>query len=360
MARRRRIPILFVALGMLISGSSAQAAAPGVVVHTLPAAGTAAASNLVAAIRDSKARHARLYVSWATLEPAPGQFGDLAAYDSLVDRLTALRVKVNFVVTGTPAWAGGGDRIAAPPAADYADFLRRLATHFRGRVAAYEVWNEEDDGAFWRSPDPAAYAALLKAAYPAGKEGDPDALIGVGGLTGNNYAYLADVYAQGAKGNFDFVGVHTDNGCNLVDPRTAFRDPGAGRVGRFSFTGYREVRQTMLDNGDDKPIRMTELGWSVTTKKCGRKPGGVSQAQQAAFLTRAYACLAADRYVTEGTWFSLGDFGTAENPGNRFGLIDSKGKRRPSFAAFQKAGSAAANRGCGLRRDRAPPTLSGK
>ena len=50
----------------------------------------------------------------------------------------------------------------------------------------------------------------------------------------------------------------------------------------------------MLDHGDDKPIWMTELGWSVTGERCphgnGQGTAGVSPAKQAAFLTRAYAC----------------------------------------------------------------------
>src|SRR3954447_14905251 len=84
---------------------------------------------------------------------------------------------------------------------------------------------------------------------------------------------------------------------------------GAGRIGRFSFLGFRTVREVMVANGDgDGTIWMTELGWSTATSICGRgtwtgqKPAGVSEAQQAANLSEAYHCLAANPYVETGLW----------------------------------------------------------
>ena len=108
------------------------------------------------------------------------------------------------------------------------------------------------------------YAALLKAAYPAIKAADPAASVLVGGLVGNDFEFVERLYDNGAKGSFDGVGVHTDTACLTTDPREYYREP-SGRIGRYSFTGYREVRATMLAHGDDKPVWMTELGWASTT-----------------------------------------------------------------------------------------------
>jgi hypothetical protein len=227
-------------------------------------------------------------------------------------------------------------------------------------VLAYEVWNEPDFPAFWQGgATPAAYAALLRVAYTGAKAGDPNAKVGIGGLVGNDYSFFSALYDQGARGSFDFVGVHTDVDCLRTDPRRAIRDLD-GRVSRGSFTGYREVRQTMLDHGDEKPIWITELGWSTTTVGCPvnrRVPAGVSPAAQAAFLRRAYACLAADPYVQMGTWFSLADAGPENAIATRFGLTTFGGARRPAFAAFQRARTVAPNRSCGLQVDRAPPRV---
>ena len=80
-----------------------------------------------------------------------------------------------------------------------------------GGVAAYEVWNEEDETQFWGgTPNPAQYAAILKATYPAIKSADPQAKVLLGPLTGNNYDFLSALYDNGAQGSFDAASVHTD------------------------------------------------------------------------------------------------------------------------------------------------------
>ena len=333
----------------------AGAAAPGVV---LPNPGDPATQTKVIS---SGARHVRVFASWRMLEPVQGQFSKdiLPGYDLLADRMKSAGIRVSFVVVQTPAWIGGP--ATPPPPSAFADFMRRLAAHFRGRVEGYEVWNEPDDDVFWQgSASPGAYANLLRWAYPAVKQSDPAAKVGIGGLVGNDYNYLNDLYSAGAQGHFDFVGLHTDTACNRTDPRQALRDVD-GRVSRWSFTGYREVRATMLDHLDDKPIWMTELGWSVTGARCQsnpKEPGGVTRDQQATFLTHAYACLAADSYVENASWFSLADVGAADTIGFRYGLWDWTGAARPALAAFQRAGNVAPDRSCGLPVDRSSAGIS--
>ena len=306
----------------------------------LPNPGDQATQAQIAA---SGAKHVRVFASWRMLELQRGQFTPyiLSGYDALANRMKAAGIPVYFVVTQTPVWASGSHAPNAPPPADaYADFIRRLAAHFRGRVGAYEIWNEPDEAFSWEGEaTPAAYAALLKPAYSAVKSADPAAKVGVGGLVANHFRFVEGLYAAGAKGYFDFVGVHTDTACNLADPRVAGRDE-AGRISRWSFTGYREVRASMLDRGDDKPIWMTELGWSVTGERCphgnGQGIAGVSPAKQAAFLTRAYACLAADPYVERASWFSLADFGVTDHIGLRYGLYRLARQRAPGAGRLQE------------------------
>ena len=103
-----------------------------------------------------------------------------------------------------------------------------------------------------------------------------------------------------------------------------------------SFLAYREVHKVMLANGDDKPIWMTELSWRTTSAICpegawaGQKPEGVSEVQQATYLTQAYHCLAQDPYVKVALWFPIQDEGPVVS-----GLLRSDGSRKPSFAAMQ-------------------------
>jgi hypothetical protein len=300
-------------------------------------------------VRGSGAQWARNFVSWNELEPVRGQY-DTKLLDAHAASLAALRshgLKPVLTVVLAPAWASGSADPSAPPAdpADYARFVGFLAGYpgIRGNVAAYELWNEEDAPQWWTgAPDAGAYTALLQAAYPAVKAADPAATVLVGGLTGSDHGFLEQIYAAGGQGSFDGVAVHSDVACSLVSPDHYYRDP-SGRISQYSFTGYREVHQTMVAHGDgDKGIYMTELGWSTSTKRCdqgmwkGRKAGGVDEAHQAAYLTQAYRCLAADPYVRMAAWFTLNDTSAANTPDTRFGLLRRSGSQKPAARAFKK------------------------
>jgi hypothetical protein len=85
------------------------------------------------------------------------------------------------------AWAGNtscakGNCIQLPPFPDQVDefgvFAGKVAAHFKGRVNAYEIWNEPT-----YTMGDKVYASLLKAAYPQIKANDPGAtVVGMAGI----------------------------------------------------------------------------------------------------------------------------------------------------------------------------------
>ena len=164
-------------------------------------------------------------------------------------------------------------------------------------------------------------------------------------MVGNDMDFLAALYSHGAQGHFDAVGVHTDTACLTNGPDAYYRDE-RGRIGRYTFTGYREVHAVMSAHGDGaKPIWMTELGWntqSTRPRSCntgtwaGKKRIGVSEQRQARFLRAAYRCLAADPFVGVALWFGLQDIrGSAHARG--YGLFRSSGKRQAVREGVQAA-----------------------
>lgn len=321
---------------------------------------------------------ARVFMTWATVEPSSKGNIDpnvIAGYDQRIKALRADGIKVLLIVTTAPNWSHPTvNDITAPPdnPNDFADFMAFLADRYAGQVQGFELWNEPDDRVHWRNgPQPAAYAGLVKAAYPKIKAAlaakGADATVTTAGMVGNNFEFLEQLYANGIKGHMDAVGVHTDTACLLREPEFYYREE-SGRVGRFSFTGYREVHQTMVNHGDGhKQVWMTEMGWSTTPGICtigtdaGKKPGGVSAAQQAEFLKRAYACLQSDPYVGMAVWFSLQDYSESEQYDHRLGLIDFDGTRKPAFGAFQTLWTGAGpapNPNCGGKVDTDAPTVT--
>ena len=92
-------------------------------------------------------------------------------------------------------WPGTG-----PPddPKDWTDYLTALAQRYKGRIQAYEIWNEPNLDREWgdKTPDPAAYTAMLKASYQAIKAADPQALVvsaGMSPTTTNNAQAMPDL-----------------------------------------------------------------------------------------------------------------------------------------------------------------------
>jgi hypothetical protein len=129
----------------------------------------------------------------------------------------------------------------------------------------------------------------------------------------------------------------------------------------------------MKANGDgDKQIWMTEFGWAEAvgpgfTVLCdqgvdkGKKNGGVTRDEQAAFLKQAFACMAPDPFVKMASWFTLNDPGDYRTGVHGYGLIDWLGNERPILGAMQTVGNGAgagSNPNCGGKVDHDPPAAT--
>ncbi len=311
----------------------------------------------------------RLWASWEQTQPGPATWDQhmLDVSNQSVNEAKAKGLKVLMVVQRSPAWASGGKGGIHPPTdpSTFGAAMGGFAAKIPG-VDAWELWNEEDETIFWAGgADPAKYAAMVKSAYPAIKAAQPNDIVVTGATVGNNFDFIEALYGQGIKGYFDAVGVHTDTACLVNGPDVHYRDE-QGKIGRYTFTGYREVHSVMARHGDgDKPIWMTELGWNTqddspgscsTGMWAGQKPLGVSEDQQAEFLTQAYRCLAADPYVQVALWFGIQDI-----PGSKYaagyGLYRANGSAKPAAAAFKALGRGISPQPCGGVIDTTGPDI---
>jgi len=311
----------------------------------------------------------RIWGTWEHAQPSPDQF-DATYLDQLAAKAAdakARGIKVLMIIGRTPAWASGGRPATAPPSdpARFGRFMAEMARRIPA-VDAWELWNEPDGEEFWLGgPQPGVYAAMVKAAYPAIKAVQPKDIVVTGGMIGNNMDFLQALYDHGAQGHFDAVGVHTDTACLVNGPDVIYRDE-QGRIGQYSFTGYREVHAVMSRHGDGaKPIWMTELGWntqSTAPNSCsvgkwkGTKPLGVGEDEQARYLTQAYRCLAADPFVQTALWFGVQDIPGSAHAGG-FGLYRWDKSAKPSAAAFKALDGGIAAERCGGVIDNSGPEI---
>jgi len=287
------------------------------------------------AMASAGARWVRFDVGWHAFEPQQGEFKSyfVDRLDYIVAGARNRGIEPVVLVIGTPGWANGGAGQFVPPSdpQDISDFMYKLALTYKGRVTHFQVWNEPNHEYFWRpAPDATAYVALLRAAYAAAKAANPDCIVISGGLDGNDIAFLQQMYAAGATGHFDRLGLHSY--CGDRSPFYPYQPYNS----RWNFYGIPEMRATMDANGDaGKQMWVTEFGWQ--TSNVGEWP--VTEAQQAQFVDEAYERLFQDfPYIEAMLVYDIRDDGT--DPADHhlyYGLLRRDFRPKPAYYAFSGA-----------------------
>jgi cell division septation protein DedD len=279
----------------------------------------------------------RVDAGWASIEPAgPGQVNQwyVDLLDRVVDQARARGINVLLTLWLTPGWANGGAGTIAPPGnvADYARVAGWAAAHFKGRVGAWEIWNEPNMSGFW-SGSVAQYVSLLKVAYPAIKAADPSAQVVLGGPSENDTTWLAAAYAAGMQGSFDVMATHPYMGVADAPPET----PDDGTI--YTLSHVSAVRSLMVQNGDaSKPIWFTELGWSTHDNWSGvpNWDRGVTLSQQADYVVRTLKYVQSNYpYVTNVFWYEERNDTSGNVQLDNYGLLYNDLTPKPAFTALQ-------------------------
>ncbi|MCX8067951.1 MAG: cellulase family glycosylhydrolase [Anaerolineae bacterium] len=243
-------------------------------------------------------------------------------YDHIVALAEEHGLEVIAVLNNPPAWSradGDARGSFAPPdnLEDYGDFAYAVASRYRGRVRAYQVWNEPNIYPEWgeQPVDPEAYTHLLCVAYRRIKEADPDAIVLTGALaqtvgydfgpgpwTGmNEFVFLQRMYKAGAANCFDVL---------AVNDYILWSAPTDRRLRPWAVTFARPVylRDLMVANGDaHKPIWLTEMNANAVPNDPSIQAWGaygqVTLEQQA-----RYAPLAYERILRDWPWVGVVNF----------------------------------------------------
>ena len=261
----------------------------------------------------------RQELPWEQIEPvAKGQTEDpkfggstWTKFDDIVERASSLGMKVMLRLDTSPRWAlppTASDGLGPPiNEADYFDFVSAVATRYRGKVAAYQIWNEPNLTSEWgrQPPDAGAYVALLRGASERIRAADPGALVVMAAMAPtltensdalNELVYLQQVYDLGARGLFDVLAVQA------YGLRGGPDDPRLGS-GDVNFSRPLLVRAVMNANGDGAtPVWATEMGWNVNPPSFPiQQFGRVTPTLQARYTARAF-----DRAAAEWPWMRVG------------------------------------------------------
>jgi polysaccharide biosynthesis protein PslG len=284
---------------------------------------------------------------WDRIEPERGRF-DWRATDDLMAAAAHERVDVLAILGYATPWSTsdpGGD-VHAPPRddRDYAAYVHAVVDRYgpggdfwegdgpERPLRAVELWNEPWAHFFFKpDPDPERYAALAR----AGARAVRDAADGVDVLVP---ADLLEVRTDGQIRPWFSTLLEADGSLpELVDgwtvhpypsPRSA--SPDAGGDPRFGFDRVTEINRIAVRAGAERPIWITELGWTTATGT----EDGVREEQQAAFLDAALQRALGDwrEFVPRTfvfTWSRSSD--SAGDVEGNYGLRRADGTLKPAW-----------------------------
>ncbi len=216
------------------------------------------------------------YVTWPYLEPHKGQFrfDTLDAYVSLAHQHnTGVLLPLGL----SPSWASArpleksvyqpGSAAEPRDIQDWRVFVRTIATRYRGRINAYEIWNEPNLPQFC-SASVDQILVLTREASQIIHEVDPAALVVSPSATERKgLAWLSEFLTKGGGQYVDVIGYHL-----YVNPQSP----------EAMVPLVQQIRQIMSNSGQmAKPIWNTEANWFSP------KPFP-SEDLAAAYLARSY------------------------------------------------------------------------
>ena len=157
------------------------------------------------------------YVAWPSLEPQKDHW-NLKELDLYIEAAKEHQVEILLPLGLSPQWASShpdeksayGLGNAAGPArlGAWQDYVRTLATRYKGRVRAYEIWNEPNLKQFYSGSIP-EMLQLAGAAYTIIKEIDPQAVVCSPSATGPDGVHWLDQYLEQGGGKYaDVIGFH--------------------------------------------------------------------------------------------------------------------------------------------------------
>lgn len=217
---------------------------------------------------------------WAYIEPQRGVYR-WANLDRDVSQAAAHHCQFLLTLGQTPAWASSdptkpsiyGPGLGAPPAniRDWTAFVRAAATRYKGRIQAYEVWNEPDQNFYTGTP--AQLVLLEKATAEAVRQTDPAALIVAPAVSGGNSVtalkWYDDYLSAGGGQASDMIAYHlyNDTAEGDIQSMAAFRqllqEHGLSHKPLWNTESGLDRTAHMEDDGAAFVARETILDWAL-------------------------------------------------------------------------------------------------
>ncbi len=246
--------------------------------------------------------------TWSQIEPQQDNF-DFSGYDNLVNAVLDNGMQITAILDYGNAWADSEGSNAYPPddPQTFANFAYQVALHYKGRITRYEIWNEENTGAFgigfWPpDPNPKAYGLLLEDASKAIKSADPHDLVVFGGVLMKSYGLnlTGDTFINQVLSLYPDLGDYIDaiafHPYMNYPPSVA---PDFSSTTQLSLDQMCDnIKAVLKKHNVSKPLWITEVGWPTYPP--------VDQSMQSRWLVRTYL-EATEQGITGLYWYDFID-----------------------------------------------------
>lgn len=322
-------------------------------------------------IQDLGVTWIRVDFSWHAIQPSGPTAYNWDMYDRVVREAGRHHLKILAVLAYPPPWAQeprcaaqAANKVTAEKcnprgANEFGQFAGAVALRYKGQsVRAWEIWNEPNLSAYWKTiqpdnttaVDPAAYASLANAAAAQIHHNYPDSAIITGGL-----APLFEPYSRGMRQSdylvrilpllnanlFNGIGVHPYTWPILPSTPAVYNAFYTVNNGKSDYN----LRTILTAAGwGDKEIWGTEYGASTKGVQSSSfptkqyRPDHVTEDQQAQIIAQGvYDWYAKPNvgplfmYTDSDQWL----LGRKNEAG--FGMRRSDGSKKPAYDAFRTA-----------------------
>lgn len=230
------------------------------------------------------------YVAWPNLEPAKGKW-NFTTLDKYVALAEKHHVSVLLPLGLSPAWASArptekchyqpGNCAEPKNLEDWRNYVRTVATRYKGRIRTYELWNEINDRGFYTG-DVQEMVLLAREAYEVLKQVDTKNILVSPSVygEGRHQEWLDRFLAYGGGKFVDVIGYHFYVATGTPESMLPL---------------IAKVKRIVASHGLEKlPLWNTEFGWLIDTPESdvdfSKAPQGwklLNMEQASAYISRS-------------------------------------------------------------------------
>ncbi len=305
----------------------------------------------------------KIQISWKLFEPSPGRLDEFwfGETDRFINAAHAQGLNVLVGIAKAPEWSRPTTTEDGPPTdfAEFARFSELIANRYKGKVQAYELWNEPNLRREWNGFDMnGAELTRLTAAGAAGiRRADPAVILisGAPAPTGINdgisaiddRVYFEQMLAAGIAQHVDAIGYHPYGASNPVwatmgttaDYAVSHNDHPS-----FFFSHTTDDYTALLEKyGVDLQLWGTEFGWGSFERLGKSAPAGAEFMDQLTEWEQAIHVIDAYVYTQENEtvgplilWnLNFGPLLGADFAETGYSILRPDGSKRPAYLALQ-------------------------